>query len=126
MILIQCYYLVSQCCFFCFFVLVKFSYFIGHSNMWPLVCRVAKKSWKLEYVNFLQFIWLLSKFSCQFSNARIKLSRGEICVANLKAPLRMVWVWVVFENGPFVKAACCQAAQNGPILKIVWTELIKI
>ena len=23
-----------------------------------------------------------------------KLSRGEICVANLKAPLQMVWVWV--------------------------------
>ena len=23
-----------------------------------------------------------------------KLSRDEICLANLKAPLRMVWVWV--------------------------------
>ena len=27
-----------------------------------------------------------------------KLSRGEICVANLKAPLRIVWVWVVNKS----------------------------
>ena len=30
----------------------------------------------------------------------LKLSRGEICVASLKAPLWMVWVWVVKNSRP--------------------------
>ena len=29
---------------------------------------------------------------------KVKLSRGEICVANIKAPLRMVRVWTGFNG----------------------------
>ena len=49
--------------------------------------------------------FIRSTAGCTFRHAQIledlklKLSRGEICVANLKAPLRMVWVWVVNKNG---------------------------
>jgi hypothetical protein len=32
-----------------------------------------------------------------------------------------------FLNGPFVKKmGCCQTAQNGPIPKFFWSELVKI
>ena len=58
-------------------------------------------------------------FSCQ-------LSRGEICVANLKAPLPNGESVDRFLNGQFVKMGCCQTAQNGPILKIFGPELFKI
>ena len=42
----------------------------------------------------------LSSFTTHVENFTFpsKLSRGEICVANLKAPLRMVIVWVVNKS----------------------------
>ena len=45
-----------------------------------------------------------------------QLSRGEICVANLKANGASL---DRFLNGPFVKMGCCQITQNGPILKFL-------
>ena len=56
---------------------------------------------------------------------KIKFSRGEICVANLKAPCK----WCEFGqvlNGQFVKMGCWQMALNGLILKNFWSELFKI
>ena len=39
--------------------------------------------------NWIPLCWII------YSKNIIQFSRGEICVANLKAPLRMVQVWVV-------------------------------
>ena len=52
----------------------------------------------------------------------IKLSRGEICVANLKAPLRMVFVWVVNKSEKIVLKAKGWKQPNLQALKYGWTQ----
>ena len=56
-----------------------------------------------------------------------ELSRGEICVANFKAPCEWCEFGQVFNGqsewwyGPFVKTGCCQTTLNGPIPKTFYT-----
>ena len=52
----------------------------------------------------------------------MKLSRGEICVANLKAPLQMVLVWVVNKFEKNVLEAKGWKQHNLQTLKYGWAQ----
>ena len=56
-----------------------------------------------------------------------KLSRGEIYVANFKAPLQMVRVWtgVNGQLSHLYKLGDWKTAESWPMLKFFWSESLK-
>ena len=61
-------------------------------------------------------IFYVTKIECNY-----ELSRGEICVANFKAPLQV-------KNGylsQFVNMGSCETIQKVPMLKIIGLEFLK-